>query len=328
MITILKYESSKGIFGLLEENLTKWDYHSKDKIWVDIYNSDELENQRILNDVFSFHPLAIEDSLKYLKDNEVHHPKIDDFENYLFIVFNGILSEKNSTKYKLFSMSCFLGNNFLVTIHNESPENTICRDLRSILSESSFKKGPDYILNLILDEIVDRYYPILDNIEDEIDTVEKSIFKEMPSNRILLKILNIKKDLIKLRRITSYQKEVLFKLTRADSNLISLEESIYYRNVYDHLVRVSDTTESYRDYAAGMLDSYLSIVNNKMNEVMKFLTIIATIMLPLTLVSGIFGMNFDFIPLLHSETGFFVSIIIMVIIAGVMMYWFKFKKWI
>ena len=107
-----------------------------------------------------------------------------------------------------------------------------------------------------------------------------------------------------------------------------MEESVYYRNVYDHLVRVADTTESYRDYVSGMLDSYLSIVNNKMNEVMKFLTIIATIMLPLTLITGIFGMNFDSIPFLKSDIGFWISMGLMVVIAGSMLFWFKYKKWI
>jgi len=150
----------------------------------------------------------------------------------------------------------------------------------------------------------------------------------MPSNRNLLSILNLKKELIRLRRISSYQKEILYKLSRRETDLISLEESVYYRNVYDHLVRVADTSESYRDYVSGILDSYLSVVNNKMNEVMKFLTIIATIILPLTLITGVFGMNFDTIPFLKSEFGFYVSIIIMLIIATVMLGWFRFKKWI
>lgn len=328
MISIIKYSSAKGIHSIPPDQFTKWDYDCKEKLWVDIYNSSSEESQTILKDAFDFHPLAIEDSLKYLTDNSVHHPKIDDFDKYLFIVFNGLKCDEKSFKYKVFSLSCFLGHNFLVTIHNEKPENTITKNPNSILNESSFKKGPDYILNLILDEIVDRYYPILDNVELEIDKVEEELFKGTPDNRILLSILNLKKELIRLRRTSSYQKEVLFKLTRGDSKLISADESVYYRNVYDHLVRVSDTTESYRDYVAGLLDSYLSIVNNKMNEVMKFLTIIATIMLPLTLITGVFGMNFDFIPFLHSDFGFWVCMVSMLIVAIGMLSWFKHRKWI
>ncbi len=328
MINILKYSSEKGIHSIDPNQFKKWDYGCAENVWVDIYNCTTDESQKILREAFDFHPLAIEDSLKYISEQSVHHPKIDDFDKYLFIVFNGLKCDEKTFKYKIFSLSCFLGHNFLVTIHNEHPDNTITKNLKSILNENSFKKGPDYILNLILDEIVDRYYPILDKVEQEIDKVEAELFKGTPGNKTLIRILSLKKELIRLRRISSYQKEVLFKLTRGDSNLISAEESVYYRNVYDHLVRVSDTTESYRDYVAGMLDSYLSIINNKMNEVMKFLTIIATIMLPLTLITGIFGMNFDFIPFLHSDFGFWVCMISMALVAIGMLAWFRHRKWI
>ncbi|HAY32528.1 MAG TPA: magnesium/cobalt transporter CorA [Ignavibacteria bacterium] len=328
MITTTVYNSEKGLFSISGDTLTKWDYENQDIVWTDIHDVTSEETSRLLKDTFQFHPLAIEDSYKYIRDHAVHHPKIDDFEKYLFIVFNGIQADESGKKYSIFSLSCFLGKNFLVTIHNEKGENTISKNIKNYISESAFKKGPDFILNLILDEIVDRYYPVLDHIEAEIDTVESRIFKEMPSNRNLLSILNLKKELIKLRRISSYQKEILYKLSRRETDLISLEESVYYRNVYDHLVRVADTAESYRDYVSGILDSYLSVVNNKMNEVMKFLTIIATIMLPLTLITGIFGMNFHTIPFLQSEFGFYISIILMIIVATVMLGWFRYKKWL
>lgn len=328
MINIIKYSPEKGLHTLSSDQLIKWDYDCKENLWVDLYSTDPGESENVLKNIFNFHPLAIEDALKYVKDEGIHHPKIDDFGEYLFIVFNGIKEDKKHYRCTLFPLSCFLGHNFLVTIHGESAENTIQKNLSNILNERTFKKGPDYILNLILDEIVDKYYPVLDNIEIEIDHVEEELFKGSPGNRVLIKILNLKKELIRLRRISSYQKEVLFKLTRGDSDLISLEESVYYRNVYDHLVRVSDTTESYRDYVAGMLDSYLSIVNNKMNEVMKFLTIIATIILPLSFITGIFGMNFEFIPFLHDRTGFYIALITMALVAGGMLYWFRKKKWI
>lgn len=327
MINIIEYGTKTGVRTLTTADLKQWDYTCKENIWVDFYCEPVEETNKILLNIFNFHPLTIEDSLKYT-NTSIHHPKIDDFINYLFIIFNGIRTEKTTYKYKLFSLSCFLGHNFLVTIHNEEGENTICKNLKSLQNENYFKKGPDYILHLILDEIVDRYYPILDNLETEIDSIEKQIFKDTPNNYVLMRILNIKKELIKLRRISSYQKEVLFKITRGDSDLISLEESVYYRNVYDHLVRVSDTTESYRDYASGLLDTYLSIANNRMNEVMKFLTIIATIILPLSFITGIFGMNFDFIPFLHDELGFYFSLGAMVAVAIVMLSWFRHKKWL
>ncbi len=326
MINIILYGEESGLKGIPYNQFKKWDFESNDKIWVDIYDASEEESNHILKEVFGFHPLAIEDSLKYINDSKVHHPKLDDFGEYLFIVFNGIVKDNSVLKIKYFSLSCFLGHNFLVTIHNEKPENSIESSMKNSLNAASFKKGPDYLLHLIFDSIVDNYYPILDDIEERINSVEDVMFKASPSNRTLVNILSLKKELIRLMRFSSYQKEVLFKLTRADSDLISMEESIYYRNVYDHLVRISDASESYRDYVTGVLDSYLSIVNNRLNETMKFLTIVATITLPMTFITGLFGMNFDHIPFLHSEMGFAVSLIIMALVAGVMYWWFKKMK--
>ncbi len=328
MINIVIYSENKGIQAVTPDELLQWNYKSTEKLWVDIYNNPEEESNELLKNIFRFHPLAIEDSLKYIHDDSIHHPKIDNYDDYVFIVFNGLTVKDNSFKYDLFSLSCFLGHNFLVTVHNEKGSNFLSNNIKLILNDNTFRKGPDFILNLIFDEIVDRYYPILDNLEEEIDRIEKLVFNEQPNNETLQKILNLKKELIKLRRISSYQKEILFKLSRGDSELITSEETMYYRNVYDHLVRVSDTAESYRDYAAGMLDSYLSIVNNKMNEVMKFLTIIATIILPLSFITGIFGMNFDDIPFLHSEFGFYVSLGLMLMVALIMVRWFRHKNWL
>ncbi|MBK6507450.1 MAG: magnesium/cobalt transporter CorA [Ignavibacteria bacterium] len=326
MINILVYGEQTGLKGVPLSELKKWDYNCEEKIWIDIYDTSSEESTRILSEIFGFHPLTIEDSLKYIQDSKIHHPKIDDFGDYLFIVFNGILKDSSQSKIKYFSLSCFLGHNFLVTIHNEKPVNTIDTSIRNSINASTFRKGPDYLLHLIFDSIVDNYYPILDDFEEKINTVEDVMFKDTSSNSLLVSILALKKELIRLMRFSSYQKEVLFKLTRADSDLISTEESIYYRNVYDHLVRIADASESYRDYVTGVLESYLSIVNNRLNETMKFLTMVATIMLPMTFITGLFGMNFDHIPFLHSPLGFVISLVIMISIAGVMYFWFKKRK--
>ncbi|MBK8550951.1 MAG: hypothetical protein IPL53_07785 [Ignavibacteria bacterium] len=176
MVNIVKYSQEIGIQYITPEELQKWDYECKENLWIDMYDASKEESERILIGAFDFHPLAVEDSLKYLKDDGVHHPKIDDFDKYLFIVFNGLKEEEKTFKYNLYSLSCFLGHNFLITIHNESPKNTITNNLNAILNVRSFSKGPDYILNLILDEIVDRYYPILDSFETEIDDVEQDLF--------------------------------------------------------------------------------------------------------------------------------------------------------
>ena len=329
MITILT-QNSHGCHPVDFKDFNSWDVTAeKEFVWIDMWQPKEEESMKILKDIFNFHPLAIEDCLKYLNRKEdVHLPKIDDYEYYLFLVFNGISVSDDYTHYKHFSLSCFIGHNFIITVHNETEKNFILSSVNQQLREAILKKGPDYALHIILDSLVDRYYPVLDYIEEEIDRVEDFVFKMQSSNTTLQKILNMKKQLIKIRRIASYQKEILFKLYRGEYDLISSEESMYYRNVYDHLVRIVDSAESYRDVVTSMLDSYLSIVNNNMNNIMKRLTIIATIILPLNLITGIYGMNFDYMPFLHSETGFFSSIGVMVVIIVTMLVIFKRAGWI
>jgi len=329
MITILKQSTGK-CQTVDVKDFNAWDVNSENEfVWIDLWQPTPEESAKILQDVFKFHPLAIEDTLKYLNtNNDVHLPKVDDYENYLFLIFNGITVSENNIRYKQFSLSCFIGTNYIITIHNEEGSNLILSTINNQLRETILKKGPDYALHIILDSLVDRYYPVLDYIEDEIDRVEDSIFKMQTSNVTLQRILNLKKQLIKIRRIASYQKEILFKLYRGEYDLISSEESMFYRNVYDHLVRIVDSAESYRDVSTSMLDSYLSIVNNNMNNIMKRLTIIATIILPLNLITGIYGMNFDHIPYLHSEAGFYSSIAVMGLIIIVMLLIFKKAGWI
>ncbi len=329
MITILT-QNSQGCRHIDVKDFNSWDVKDENQfVWIDLWQPAEEESTKILKDIFNFHPLAIEDCLKYLNKNEdVHLPKIDDYENYLFLVFNGISISEDFTHYKQFSLSCFIGHNFIITVHNEADKNFILASINQQLREAILRKGPDYALHIILDSLVDRYYPVLDYIEEEIDRVEDYIFKMQSSNATLLKILNLKKQLIKIRRIASYQKEILFKLYSGEYDLISDQESMYYRNVYDHLVRIVDSAESYRDVVTSMLDSYLSIVNNNMNNIMKRLTLIATIILPLNLITGIYGMNFDHIPFLHSPAGFWSSLGIMLAIIVGMLIVFKRAGWI
>lgn len=326
MISIQKYNQQEGLKELSLKEITKWDSKSEENLWIDLWNEDEETSNIILKDIFNFHPLSIEDCLKYVKQDVVHFPKIDNYEDYIFIVFNSI--SKDIPDYKIFSLSCFIGNNYIITIHNENEKNSVLENSHTVNKETLLRKGPDYTLHIILDEIVDRYYPLIDHTEDEIDKLEEDIFEKNPDNKLLHTILNFKKSILNIRKITSYQKEILFRLSRGDYGIIDNKESIYYRNVYDHLVRISDTTETLRELLSGILDSYLSIVNNKLNGIIKVLTIFATIILPLNLVTGIYGMNFDFIPLLHNDFGFIITIISMLIVVTLMLFWFKRKKWI
>jgi magnesium transporter len=329
MITILT-QNSHGCRNLNLDEFTQWNTKNENEfVWLDLWQPNAEEADKILNKIFRFHHLAIEDCLKYINQNEeVHLPKIDNYGDYLFLVFNGLDIQENVMKYSMFSLSCFIGHNFIITVHNESDKNVITSNISDQTKENILKKGPDYALHIILDSLVDRYYPLMDYVEGEIDKVEDFIFKMESSNRTLIKILNLKRELLRIKRIASYQKEILFKLYSGVYDLISKDESLYYRNVYDHLLRIVDSAESYRDIVTGLLDSYLSIVNNNMNNIMKRLTLIATIILPLNLITGIYGMNFEYIPFLHSELGFWISLGVMLAIIIVMLVIFKKAGWI
>lgn len=326
MINIFEYSPTEGILSRDVSKLSEWDKNCDSILWVDLENETEETLMKVLNEQFKFHPLAIEDTVKYMKEDKKYHlPKVEDFDDYLFIIFNSII-QTGDVKFKVTPLSCFLGKNFLITVHKDNLAINISKRLKEGFLKYAIKKGVDYLLHMIFDDIVDRYYPILDNFENRIDKVQDYIFKKTPGNRTLLEIINLKRELVELRRIAFYQKEVLFKITRGDFDIITEEESIYYRNVYDHLVRVSDSAEAYRDLISGLMDSYLSVVNNRLTEITKALAVIATIFLPLNLIAGVFGMNFEFMPLIFHPYGFWIMLGTMITIGVSVFFYFKKKR--
>jgi len=192
------------------------------------------------------------------------------------------------------------------------------------------KRGPAFLLHQILDRIVDYYSPVLDDFDDRIDRLESEIFaSKQPSNEILSQIMDMKRSVLRLRRISVKQMDVVLRMSRGEfSEVIPEELRPFYRDVHDHLVRVTDLAESYRDLIGGSLEAYLTVVSNRMNEIMKVLTIFSAIMLPLTFIAGVYGMNFDNMPELHSRYGYFATIIFMIVVAVAMLIFFWKRGWI
>jgi magnesium transporter len=188
-------------------------------------------------------------------------------------------------------------------------------------------KGPDFLFHMIIDDVVDGYTPLLDALDTAIDAMEDEVFKKS-TQRTMFRILQLKKDIMVVRRIAAYQREMLNRLSRGDFALITREEMIYYRNVYDHLVRMADLADSYRDIIAGLLDAYLSVTSNNLNQVMKVLTIISTIFLPLSFITGFFGMNFRFLPGAEWEYGVAGATLFMVAVAAGMLWVFRKNRWL
>lgn len=292
-------------------------------LWVDFTAESAETCKPILQDVFKFHPLAIDDAL-----HETHMPKVDDWDTYLYIVLRTARNEsQDSLELITLELDIFLGPNFLLTYHEESIAGIdtiwdLCQQDQRYLS-----KGAGYLLYHIADEIVNNTMTVIEDMDDQIDQIEDEIFTD-PQPTILEHIFSVKRALLGLRRSLLPQREVLNKLARGDFDLIPEHERVYFRDVYDHMVRMQEINESLRDLVSGALETYLSMVNNRMNEIMKVLTIIATIFIPLSFFTGIYGMNFAFMPELQWRGGYFMLLSFLGMIFIGMLIFFKRKRWI
>lgn len=293
-------------------------------VWVDMENPGSGE-EKILADIFNFHPLTIEDA--YETRNQ---PKVEVFPDYLFFIVHGIKpGETGSKNFVTKELDGYLGKNFVVTFHHERFQS-IDNVKRQICSSPFIcRRGASYLLNRILDELVDLYMPVVDDYDHAISEMEERIFKmKQGSNEILGEIMTLRRSVARLRRISSKQLEVLYKFAHGEFPFIDEDDIPFYRDVHDHLLRVSDVSEAYRDLVAGLMDIHFSVVATRTNEVMKVLAVFSAIMLPLSLIAGIYGMNFDYMPELKSEYGYFFTLGLMAIVAiGLLIYFYR-RGWI
>lgn len=323
MLHILSYSAKEGLREPSASELPALlaDTGRGRVVWVDLENPNASETA-LLSDVFRFHPLAIEDCLSF-----VPNPKIDDYNDYLYIVLHGINAEAlKKNKLETHDLDIFLGPNYLVTFHKgffRSVANVMerCRKNPSIMG-----KDPESLMHKIIDGLVDNYLPIMDELEDKIDVAEKEIFKR-PREATPKRLLELKKDVLYLRRVTHPQREVLRQLSNGEYAQICTECRFHFKDVYDHIFMVSELIESYRDAISGAMEVYLSMVSNRLNEVMKVLTVIATIMMPLTVITGVYGMNFQRMPMLDSPYGFSMVIGLMGAVSVGMLFYFRKKGW-
>ncbi len=291
--------------------------------------------------IVSFHPLTILDCQRerIAPEKGDHLPKVEDYHRYLFSIINpvdlktlepnpDIYDEEDDVREIVTrQINAYLGKNFLITHHYELSEAVRRTADACSKNPTFFERGPDFVYHLILDDIVGQANGILDYFDERTESLEQAVFG-VPDEQTLHQILVLKRQGFKLRKIMSYQREMINRLARGEFELITQEELAYYRNVFDHILRVTDTIESYRDIIASLLDAYLSIASNRMNEVMKVLTLFSTIFLPLTFIAGIYGMNFKFMPELEWPLGYLYAVVLMGIISGAMLFYFKKKKWL
>jgi len=291
-------------------------------LWIDLKTIDDEEID-ILTEVFNLHPLTIED---FIMANA--RPKIENFKDYIFLVMFSIQSfEKEKGRVNKDERDFCLGKNFLVTAHNDS-EKAFATNKERIRKQSPIiKNGVDFLLYSLLDSLVDSYFPIIDEFDNMVDAMNDELFRD-PSNDTLKKIYTLKNEIMHLRRTIGPQADVMSIVGRGDLPYISPANSVYFRNIYDNLVRLNDIVGTSRDIITGAMEAYVSIVSNRLNDIMKTLTVIATIMMPLTLIASIYGMNFKHMPELESKMGYPLVITIMLSLSILMLYYFKKRKWL
>lgn len=328
MIRSLYYVPGKSIRkDIPPKEFRKLIQNKQGLLWVDFASEPPETCLPILQD-FKFHPLAIDDALQ-----ETHVPKLDDWGDYLYIVLNYMNAEKNGDAWEteVDELDIFLGKNYIVTHHDyplaavDETWEACDRDVRNV------QEGADHLLYKITDNLVAGYMPAVEKIDDAIDQIEDQVF-DRPSSRTLEKLFALKRVLLAMRRILLPQREVLNKLARDDYKVIDPRDRIFFRDIYDHLVRLHDINESLRDLVGGALDTYLSVVNNRMNEVMKTLTLITTLFMPLTFVTGFFGMNF-FEPLgltknWTTNLAFYLTLAIIILLPIGMYIWMRRRTWV
>lgn len=292
-----------------------------DMLWVDIKGFDE-EAAKELEGVFGFHPLAIEDCI-----STSQRPKIDSYDGYIFVILHAAQLKPKKFGIATIELNSFIGRDYVVTVHETAIPSIDAIKERCKKNPALMSKGPSDLFYSIVDAMVDNYFPILDKLDKKIDLVEHGIF-DKPGRVLLDSLFSLKNDILALRRIIGPQRETINFLAKGEYPIISQELALYYRDVSDQLARIIDLLETYRDILSSAMDGYMTSISNRTNEVMKTLTIIATIVMPLTLITGVYGMNFTHMPELQSPYGYYATLFFMFLLGAGMLIFFKRKKWL
>ncbi len=273
--------------NLTEEGIAQALHDAGGLLWVDLDATKTDQNRHLLLDVFGFHPLAVADALE-----ERHVPKLDDWEQYLYIgLHEAVLQADVDTPLNTHEIDIFVGRNYVVT-HQAGAHMAIATVWDACLrDERLMQRGATHLLYRLADELADGYMQVIDGLDEVVDHIEDRVLQGS-DGEILGTIMRYKRALLRLRRVVAPQREVINKLARGDDDVLDDTKLIYFRDVYDHYVRLADIAENLRDLISGALDTHLSVINNRMNEVMKTLTVITVLFAPLTFITGFFGMNF------------------------------------
>jgi len=301
----------------------------KDQPTISWLNVDGVHQPQIIEEIgtnLDIHPLVMEDIL-----NTSQRPKIEDFDEYIYIVLKMLYWNEEHSEVESEQVSLILGDTYVITFQEGDEAGKDVFDSVRVRIHGGksriVKRGTDYLIYSLIDAIVDHYFVILEHFGEQIADLEEELVTD-PSTDTLQFIHNLKRELLFLRKYVWPLREVVSRLEKDETDLIEESTSIYLRDVYDHTIQVIDTIETFREMISGMLDIYLSSISNRMNEVMKVLTIIATVFIPLTFIAGIYGMNFAYMPELQWRFGYFIVLFIMALIFIGMIIYFRRRRWL
>jgi magnesium transporter len=311
--------------GLSTEDIVDIIHAGEGRIWVDVLLGDDKEWVE-LGQQLGLHPLTLEDTL-----NSESRIKVEEYENFLFVVVRDAqfaLDTPEPYDFETWNLYLYVSQSFLITVHARASEaiDTIARRLHT--APELIDRGTDYLAYQILDSLVDSYFPLLDKIDEFVDELETGVFERSEATETLSCIFDLKRTLLALRRHQAPLREAMTTLANRPSPFLVPATQIYMRDVYDHVVRQVESIETYRDLLSGALEIHFSVVSNRLNEVMKALSIIATVILPATWVASIYGMNFDWMPWLHSPFGFWIAMAVMTGVSVVLLMWLRSKRMI
>jgi len=306
-------------------------------VWIDLCRPTEEEEQQVLGQFFSVHSLTLEDITRPRRepDSLPHLPKVEEFPDYLFVIINPMTDQMRKQidaaverDHGLTQLSAVLTHTLLITHHTQ--ELNCVKMVHDYLHRhmAQMDRGPDFLFHMILDNTVDEFVPVLDVIEGSLENLETSILRR-PRQPLFIQLLRLKRIIIVLRKTLISEREVLVRLARGEFTLIDERETVYYRNVYDHLVRFTELMEGSREMVTDLMQTYLSAQSNHLNQIMKVLTMISTIVLPMTLIAGVYGMNFDeLIPESKDPMGFSIALGLMLVSGAISLGFFWWKRWL
>jgi magnesium transporter len=324
LITALHCDTNDGVFHNLQDidQISELRTNQKHIFWLDLFSPTHQELTKIGQE-FNFHSLAIEDAI-----NPHQRPKVDDYKDFFLVVFYSVRLSEDKESLVIAELKIFIGPNYLVTVHYERIPELEEAERRWKRNTAGIEHDIFVVLYSIFDSIVDNYFPVADELAEQAEEIEDLIFEGRVKQReVTLRLLSLKKLFMQMRRVVAPERDVLSLLTNRDSPVFKAEAVVYFRDVYDHLVRVADSLDVYRDQLSTTMDASLSIASNELNKVMRTLTATSIILMTDAMIAGIYGMNFENMPELHWDFGYFGALGLMFVISVGLAIFFLRKKW-